>query len=163
MVKVKLDERTIWQELGKISDPEIPVLSLIEMKIIRNVSISGESVKIIMSPTFIGCPALDLMKDEIRARLAALGCEQVTIEITFSPPWSTDMLDDDVKEKLRMFGIAPPPKTGEELVAVLSLPVACPFCKSKNTHLESAFGATLCKQIFYCNECRQSFDRFKPL
>lgn len=160
---MKLDEGIIWEELGKISDPEIPVLSLVEMKIIRRVEISDDGVKIIMSPTFIGCPALDLMRDEIRARLAALGCERVTIETTFSPPWSTDMLDDEVKEKLRVFGIAPPPKTGEELVAVLSLPVACPFCNSSYTHLESAFGATLCKQMFYCDECRQSFDRFKPI
>ena len=133
------------------------------MKILRSVSVSDEGVKVILSPTFIGCPALDVMKNEIRSRLAALGCEQVTIETTFSPPWSTDMLDDEVKEKLRAFGIAPPPKTGEELVAVLSLPVACPFCNSSRTHLESAFGATLCKQIFYCDACRQSFDRFKPI
>lgn len=160
---MKLDEGTIWEELGKITDPEIPILSLVEMKILRSVSVTDAGVKVVMSPTFIGCPALDVMKNEIRSRLTALGCEQVTIETTFSPPWSSDMLDDDVKEKLRQFGIAPPPKTGEELVAVLSLPVACPFCKSSRTHLESPFGATLCKQIFYCDACRQSFERFKPI
>ncbi len=160
---MKLDEKTIWEELGKITDPEIPILSLVEMKILRSVLVTDDGVKVVMSPTFIGCPALDVMKNEIRSRLVALGCEQVTIETTFSPPWSTDMLDDDVKEKLRVFGIAPPPKTGEELVAVLSLPVPCPFCNSSHTHLESAFGATLCKQMFYCDECWQSFDRFKPI
>lgn len=160
---ISITEETIREELGKITDPEIPVLSLVEMKVIRSIAVSDGGVKVVMSPTFVGCPAMDYMKDEIRARLAALGCERVTIETTFSPPWSTDMLDDDVKEKLRAFGIAPPPKNGEELVAVLALPVACPFCNSKHTHLESAFGATLCKQIFYCDECRQSFDRFKPI
>jgi ring-1,2-phenylacetyl-CoA epoxidase subunit PaaD len=157
------NEKRIWEELGKITDPEIPVLSLIEMKVIRSVSVSDDGVKVVMSPTFVGCPALEHMKNEIRTRLAELGCERVTVETTFTPPWSTDMLADDVKEKLRAFGIAPPPQNGEELVAVLALPVACPFCNSQNTHLESAFGATLCKQIYYCDACRQSFERFKPI
>ncbi len=162
MVKL-IDEKTIWDELGKISDPEIPVLSLIEMKVIRSVSMENGEVKVVMSPTFVGCPALEYMKSEIRERLAGIGCEHVDIETTFTPPWSTDMLDDDVKEKLRKFGIAPPPRNEGEFTAVLALPVACPFCQSTNTHLESAFGATLCRQIFYCDECRQSFDRFKPI
>ena len=163
MKNVVLDKKAIWQALGAIADPEIPVLSLVEMKILRSVSVSDDGVKVVISPTFVGCPALEHMKSEIRERLAALGCSRVTIETTFSPPWSTDMLDDAVKEKLRVFGIAPPPRTGEDLVAVLSLPVACPFCNSQTTHLESAFGATLCKQIYYCDSCRQSFERFKPI
>jgi ring-1,2-phenylacetyl-CoA epoxidase subunit PaaD len=158
-----IDERTIWQELGTIADPEIPVLSLVEMKVIRSVTRSADGVKVVLSPTFVGCPAMEHMKNEIRTKLADLGCANVTIETTFSPPWSTDMLDDVVKEKLRAFGIAPPPKNGEELVAVLQLPVACPFCNSTNTNLESPFGATLCKQIYYCDNCRQSFERFKPI
>jgi ring-1,2-phenylacetyl-CoA epoxidase subunit PaaD len=159
----ELVEERIWEELGKITDPEIPVLTLVEMKVIRSVSMSVDGVKVVMSPTFVGCPALEHMKDEIQTRLAKLGCERVTVETTFTPPWSTDMLDNDVKEKLRLFGIAPPPKNGEELIAVLVLPVACPFCNSQNTHLDSPFGATLCKQIFFCDDCRQSFERFKPI
>ena len=164
----ELFKERIWEELGKITDPKIPVLSLVEMKIIRSVSVTDDGVNVVMSPTFVGCPALEHMKNEIRTRLARLGCERVSVETTFSPPWSTDMLDDEVKEKLRAFGIAPPPKNGDELapmglVAVLSLPVACPFCNSKQTHLESAFGATLCKQLYYCDACRQSFERFKPI
>ncbi len=158
-----IDTAAIWHELAAISDPEIPVLSLVEMKVIRSVELTADGVKVMLSPTFVGCPAMEHMKAEIRARLSDLGIENVIIETSFSPPWSTDMLDDEVKEKLRAFGIAPPPKNDGELVAVLALPVACPFCHSTNTHLESAFGATLCKQIYYCDDCRQSFERFKPI
>ena len=156
-------EEQVWDALRKISDPEIPVLSLVEMKVIRSVVVSDNEVKVVLSPTFVGCPALEHMKNEIRNQLGEMGCGKVTIETTLTPPWSTDMLDDEVKEKLRQFGIAPPPKYDGELVAVLQLPVACPFCSSTRTNLESAFGATLCKQIYYCDACRQSFERFKPI
>ena len=139
------------------------MISLVEMKVIRGISVTEGGVTVTLSPTFVGCPALEHMKSEIRSQLAELGYQRVTIETTFTPPWSTDMLDEEVKEKLRQFGIAPPPKNDGELVAVLQLPVACPFCRSKQTHLESAFGATLCKQIYYCDACRQSFERFKPI
>ncbi len=160
---VSAQEKLVWQELAKISDPEIPVISLVEMKVIRKVIISDDSVRVVISPTFVGCPALEHMKNEIRERLAGIGYARVDVETTFSPPWTTDMLDEEVKEKLREFGIAPPPKNDGELVAILALPVACPFCKSTNTHLDSEFGATLCKQLFYCDSCRQSFERFKPI
>lgn len=163
MEKAMIDQTTIWQELGKITDPEIPVLTLVEMQVIRSVAVSEDGVKVVISPTFVGCPAMEHMKGEIQSVLAALGCENVSIETTFTPPWSTDMLEPEVKEKLRAFGIAPPPKNEGELVAVLQLPVACPFCNSTHTHLDSPFGATLCKQIYYCDNCRQSFERFKPI
>ncbi|MER3523749.1 MAG: phenylacetate-CoA oxygenase subunit PaaJ [Ignavibacteria bacterium] len=164
MVKtIILTEQDIRTELSKITDPEIPVLTLVEMKVIRSVKVADEVVTVVLSPTFVGCPAMEYMKNEIRSRLAALGCKDVRIETTFSPPWSTDMLDEDAKEKLRAFGIAPPPKNDGALEAVLALPVACPFCHSTATHLESAFGPTLCKQIYYCDACRQSFERFKPV
>lgn len=160
--KLMLDKQAIWRELENITDPEIPVLSLVDMKIIRNVGINENGVSVLISPTFVGCPALEHIKDEIRARLTALGCGTVEIETTYSPPWSTDMLDENVREKLRSFGIAPPARTGE-IPATLLIPAPCPFCGSFHTHMESAFGATLCKQIFYCDECRQSFERFKTI
>jgi ring-1,2-phenylacetyl-CoA epoxidase subunit PaaD len=159
----RIEQERIWDALKGIMDPEIPVLSLVEMKVIRSLEIRGNRAKILLSPTFLGCPALEHMKEEIRQRLVSLGCEEVEIQLSLHPPWSTDLLDDEVKEKLRAFGIAPPPPNGESLVAVLELPVACPFCNSKQTHLESPFGATLCKQLYYCDTCRQSFERFKPL
>ena len=159
---IKLDEQTVWRELENITDPEIPVLTLVDMKIIRNVSVKGKAVSVLISPTFVGCPALEHIKDEIKNRLGALGCDTVKIETTYSPPWSTYMLDEKVREKLRSFGIAPPART-TEIPATLSIPSACPFCGSIHTHMESEFGATLCKQIFYCDDCRQSFERFKTI
>ena len=157
-----LDEQAIWQELGKITDPEIPVLSLVDMKIIRRVTIQNDAVSVLISPTFVGCPALEHIKNEIRTRLGELGCSSVEIQTTYSPPWSTDMLDEHVREKLRAFGIAPPAQTSE-IPATFTIPAACPFCGSLHTHMESEFGATLCKQLFYCNDCRQSFERFKTI
>jgi ring-1,2-phenylacetyl-CoA epoxidase subunit PaaD len=159
---IKVDEQKVWRELGNISDPEIPVLSLVDLRIIRDVSIKGQTVSVLISPTFVGCPALEQIKDEIRNRLNALGCGAVEIATTYSPPWSTDMLDEKVREKLRSFGIAPPVRT-QEIPATLSVPSACPFCGSYHTHMESEFGATLCKQLFYCDDCRQSFERFKTI
>lgn len=157
-----LDEKTIWKELEAITDPEIPVLSLVEMKIIRTVSVHEGKASVLISPTFAGCPAMEHIKDEIRKRLTALGCSEVEIQTTFSPPWSTDMLDTNVREKLREFGIAPPAQS-TEIRATLTIPTACPFCGSTNTRMESEFGATLCKQLFYCEGCRQSFERFKTI
>ncbi|MBI5472269.1 MAG: phenylacetate-CoA oxygenase subunit PaaJ [Ignavibacteriae bacterium] len=153
----------IWKALGTITDPEIPVLSLVEMKIIRDVQVTRDAIRVVISPTFIGCPALEQMKSEIRARLAGIGFKQVEIETTFAPPWTTELLADDAKEKLRSFGIAPPPGGEGELIALLLLPVACPFCNSQQTRLDSEFGATLCKQIYFCDNCRQPFERFKPI
>jgi len=156
------EEQLVWDELGKIQDPEIPVLSLVEMKIIRSVRL-GEPLTVVFSPTYVACPATALMMQEIRTRMMGLGYRDVKIETTFSPPWSTDLLDGATKEKLRMFGIAPPPEGAVDLEASLAKEVACPHCGSGATTLESSFGPTLCRQIFYCDSCRQSFERFKPL
>lgn len=103
-----LDESAIWREMEKITDPEIPVLSLVDMKIIRSVTLQEGKVTVVFSPTFVGCPALEHIKNEIREHLGAMGCTDVDIETTYSPPWSTEMLDENVREKLRAFGIAPP-------------------------------------------------------
>lgn len=158
-----LDEQVIWSELKKIHDPEIPVLSLVEMKIIRSVNIEDGVATVVMSPTFVGCPALDYMRTEIQTRLKRIGFDNVRVEMTFSPPWSTDMLDEPVLEKLRLFGVAPPPRLGDDLGGTLSVPAPCPFCGSSRTHMQSAFGATLCKQLYVCEDCRQPFERFKPV
>lgn len=156
-------EQAIWSALATIPDPEIPVLTLVEMKIIRSVSIDGGEVHVLLSPTFVGCPALEHMKEEIRTRLADIGCGVVSIETTFSPPWTTDLLEPETLEKLRVYGIAPPPKFGHDLSSTLALPVSCPACGSTDTRMQSPFGATLCKQMYVCGNCRQPFERFKPV
>lgn len=153
----------VWKALGEVADPEIPVLSLVDLGVIRSVQVQESGVEIEMTPTFTGCPALERMKEDVEMKLKSKGFESVVIRVNHAVQWSTDNLDETTKEKLRVFGIAPPPKTMESLAVTLELPVVCPFCSSARTHLESPFGATLCKQIYYCDSCLQSFERFKPL
>ena len=163
MVNEILSEKRVWEVLEGIVDPEIPAVTIVEMKLVRSVRVNGDEVTIVFSPSFVGCPAVDVMKEEMRLAVQKLGFSRVSIETTFAPPWSTDMLDDGVREKLRLFGISPPPPAHQGLKKALDEPVNCPWCGSSGTHLESSFGSTLCRQIFYCEGCRQSFERFKPL
>lgn len=156
-------EAEVWKALGEVADPEIPVLSLVELGVIRSVRLQESGVEVEMTPTFTGCPAMERMKEDVEMKLKSIGFEPVVIRVNRTVGWSTDNLDESAKEKLRIFGIAPPPKTRESLAVTLDLPVMCPFCSSARTHLESPFGATLCKQIYYCDSCLQSFERFKPL
>lgn len=158
-----VDRERAWKALETIADPEIPTLSLVEMRVLRSVDVEGGTVHVVISPTFAGCPAMDHIRGEIRERLHAIGAAAVEIETTYSPPWSSDMLEPAAREKLRAFGIAPPPPASGDLVTALELPVACPWCGAEKTRLENPFGPTLCRQIFYCDACRQSFERFKPL
>ncbi|MGH2568765.1 MAG: 1,2-phenylacetyl-CoA epoxidase subunit PaaD [Bacteroidota bacterium] len=166
MVEVATTHPT-WEDaravLETIVDPEIPVVSLLELRVIRNLSVEGNRAVVEMTPTFLGCPALDYMKREIREKLLAKGFDEVTIDVKLSPLWTTDLLTEEVREKLRAFGIAPPEQRGQNLLDTLNKPVACPFCHSYETRLTSPFGPTLCRQIFYCDQCKQSFERFKPL
>ena len=163
MVARTKEEEKVWDALAGIVDPEIPVLSIVEMKIVSRVAVEGGAVAVELTPTFIGCPAIGLMKDQIRETLTRLGYADVRVETNFTAPWSTDLLSAEAKEKLRSFCIAHPLPVQIDLGRALGEPVACPFCSSMSTVLESPFGPTLCKQIFYCNACRQSFERFKPL
>lgn len=153
----------VWAALRGISDPEIPVISIVDMHIVSVIEAGEESVSIELTPTFSGCPAINHITEEIRLAMSNLGYEHIDIRTNFTKPWSSDLLDDATRERMRTFGIAPPVKVEWDLASLLQKPVACPFCASEQTHLESAFGPTLCKQIFYCDSCRQSFERFKPL
>ncbi len=156
---------TIWQALQNVKDPEIPVVSVVEMGIVRAVSVSDEGVVVIkMTPTFSGCPALHVIQREIEAQVKALGVNLVTVETTFNPPWTSDWITDEAREKLRQFGLAPPPKHGGNLISVAALDVAaCPRCNSTNTILKNGFGPTLCRMIWYCHDCQDAFEQFKPL
>jgi ring-1,2-phenylacetyl-CoA epoxidase subunit PaaD len=157
-----MTEQDIWRELECITDPEIPVLTLTEMNVIRSVSVKDQAAVVTISPTFAGCPALEHIKQEIRARLIEMGCSSVEIQTTYSPPWSSDMLGAEAREKLRSFGIAPP-ELSSEIPATLLISPACPQCGSMQTQIENEFGSTLCKQLFYCTACKQSFERFKTI
>ena len=117
-----------------------------------------------MTPTFSGCPALDVMRRDIEAAVRGLGVAQVTVRVVLAPAWSTEAISDEGREKLRRFGLAPPPRHAGDPVTVAFFDLAeCPRCGSANTRLRNAFGPTLCRMIWYCNECRDAFEQFKAL
>jgi ring-1,2-phenylacetyl-CoA epoxidase subunit PaaD len=151
----------IWLE--EVKDPEIPVLSLVDLGVITEVSISNNSVHIEMTPTFVGCPALDFMKTEIQEVLTKHGVERVSIDVTFRKPWNSDLISEKGKLALKKFGLAPPPS--RELFMELDVleHAICPRCNGTDTDLKNTFGPTLCRSIHYCNTCREAFEQFKPL
>lgn len=154
----------VWRVLERVMDPEIPVVSVVEMGIIREVEITPAGVFVTMTPTFSGCPALDVMRRDIEAAARDLGVDQVTVRTVLNPAWSTEWISETGRAKLREFGLAPPPRHGGDVAAVTFFDLAeCPRCGSTNTSLRNAFGPTLCRMIWYCNDCRDAFEQFKPL
>lgn len=159
--------KAIWTELEAIPDPELPVVSLVELGIIRDVIIqeteNSEYVKVTMTPTFSACPALKVMENDIVERLNNAGYGNVEVDVVLAPPWTSDWISDEAREKLRGFGIAPPPKHGGNFPIMLMETVECPYCGSEKTSIKNSFGSTPCKMIYYCNSCQQPFEQFKPL
>lgn len=150
--------------LGEVMDPEVPVLSVVELGIIRGVDVTDAGVKITITPTYSGCPAMHTMEQDMRAALAGHGIGDVAFETVYSPAWTSDWIPAEAKEKLRKFGIAPPAPTEQGGLITLTrrVPaVACPYCGSTNTERRSEFGSTACKAIHFCNACHQPFDEFK--
>lgn len=163
MVSDAVTSERIWQVLNTISDPEIPVVSLVEMGIAREVQIDGGRVIVTITPTFAGCPAMHHMREQIVGQLRSIGVEQVEVRTSLNPPWTSEWLSDEVRSKLKQFGLAPPPRhTGNIEIALMEV-VPCPRCGSPDTVLDNPFGPTLCRSLHYCRRCRQSFERFKPL
>lgn len=161
--RVSERERQVWQALDGVMDPEIPVVSVIDLGVIRRIDLSGDQARITMTPTFAGCPALDVMVRQVRAAVEAIGFDAVEIEISHSPVWTTDWLTEEAKEKLRSFGLSPPAKHGGNIDLVLDDPAVCPYCGSNDTVLKNRFGSALCRSIHVCQSCRQPFESFKPL
>ena len=158
-----LSSEKIWQILNEVKDPEIPVVSVVEMGLIRAVGKEGNNVTVTMTPTFIGCPALNAMQSDIEARLRQAGAENVTVRTVLSPAWTTDWMTAQAREKLKNFGLAPPPRHEGQLDLALLESAACPYCGSEDTTLKNSFGPTLCRAIYVCNSCRQPFEQFKPI
>ena len=151
-----------WSALALVTDPEIPVLGVVDMGIIADVRIDGDRVIVDLTPTFTGCPALDVIRRDIQGALAGIGETTATVNVVYHPPWTSDRITETGRRKLKEFGLAPPQRgCGAHLVDLET--VACPYCDSTNTTLESLFGPTLCRSIHYCNACRQSFEHFKPV
>jgi ring-1,2-phenylacetyl-CoA epoxidase subunit PaaD len=158
-----LDLADIWRLLEEVKDPEIPVVSVVELGMVRSVGISSDRVIISFTPTFAGCPAQRIIQDQIRARLEQASLREVEVRTSLAPPWTSDWISPPGRQKLADFGLAPPPYHSGNIEAALSLPVTCPYCRSENTALKNDFGATLCRALYVCNHCNQPFEQFKPL
>jgi ring-1,2-phenylacetyl-CoA epoxidase subunit PaaD len=155
----------VWAALAGIPDPEIPVISLVDLGVVKDVSVDGDRVHVAFTPTFLGCPALERMRAEMEATIKALGAEP-EVEVVLDDSWSTDRITPEGREKLRAAGFAPPPPrvAGEpSLVQLQSATHRCPYCGSAETRLENLFGPTPCRSLRYCPSCRQPFEQFKTI
>ncbi len=154
----------IFTLLSEIPDPEIPVISIIELGVIRNIEIINDStISLKITPTYSGCPAMKQIEDDVRKKLSENGFTTIDIKTIFSPPWTTDWITPEAKEKLRKYGIAPPENSTEDKSWLTGKEknIACPRCKSLNTKLISQFGSTACKALYQCQDCLEPFDYFK--
>lgn len=154
-------EQQILSILKTVNDPEIPVLSVIDLGILREIKIENEFIEVVITPTYSGCPAMDFIGMNIRKTLLENGFGEIKITHRLSPAWTTDWITEEGKEKLIAYGIAPPVSKSFDKNYLDNLSVQCPRCHSINTKLISQFGATACKAIYQCNDCREPFDYFK--
>jgi ring-1,2-phenylacetyl-CoA epoxidase subunit PaaD len=161
---VKADD--VWRQLAEIPDPEIPVVSLVDLGVIRDVVVDDGTVRVEFTPTFLGCPALEVMRDAIAAQVRALGAEP-EVRVILDDSWSTDKITVAGREKLRASGFAPPvPRSVQAKPTLVQLTTAvfrCPYCGSSDTRLENLFGPTPCRSLRYCDDCRQPFEQFKTI
>lgn len=159
--EIAITEADVVAALRDVYDPEIPTLSLVDLGIYRGVAITPEGLTVEITPTFVGCPAIDYMQDQIKEHFATLWPGvPVAVKVTHSRAWTSDQISDEGRRRLKQAGFAPPPKGN--LIRLEPL-VECPYCNSRNTMLDNAFGPTLCRAIYYCKNCRQPFEQFKAV
>lgn len=154
-----------WDILARVPDPEIPAISVTELGIVRDVQAVEDGVDVVVTPTYSGCPATEVIERSIREALSAAGARDVRVRQQLSPAWSTDWIAEDARERLRAYGIAPPgerPAGGTQPLSFVPR-VACPRCGSADTERLSQFGSTACKALYRCRACREPFEYFKPL
>jgi ring-1,2-phenylacetyl-CoA epoxidase subunit PaaD len=157
-------EAEVWEALAQVPDPEIPVISIVDLGVIREVRVEAERVRVEFTPTFLGCPALEVMRDAMADKVRELGAEP-EVEVLLDDSWSTDRITAEGREKLREAGFAPPtPRSeGPTLVQLQSNGFRCPYCGSRDTALENIFGPTPCRSLRYCRDCKQPFEQFKTI
>jgi len=154
----------VWAVLETVMDPEIPVISVVELGIVRDVRAGAAGLEVVITPTYTGCPATRQIEEDIRAALDAAGYGAVGLASELHPAWTTDWITPEGREQLRAFGIAPPEgKPGKRALFAAVDPVQCPACGSRHTELVSEFGSTACKSLWRCTACREPFDYFKCL
>jgi ring-1,2-phenylacetyl-CoA epoxidase subunit PaaD len=161
-----------WAVLDTVLDPEVPALSVCDLGIVRDVIDHGAELEVVLTPTYSGCPATEMIEENVLAALAAEGLGPARATLRRAPAWTTDWISEEGKRKLHTYGIAPPAHVIPEKSGIQSFPlrffpraasVACPRCNSKNTERLSAFGSTACKAMYRCLACREPFEHFKPL
>jgi ring-1,2-phenylacetyl-CoA epoxidase subunit PaaD len=156
----------VWKILHSIPDPEIPVISIVELGIIRDVQVDNENVIVKITPTYSGCPAMDQIEKDVASNLKAAGIQHFKVEKVFQPAWTTEWITEEGKNKLLEYGISPPVTISVNKKALLlgqEPDIICPRCKSHNTLMVSQFGSTACKALYKCNDCLEPFDYFKCL
>ena len=153
----------IWGFLAAIPDPEIPVINVVELGVVRAMEWKGPKLEVTITPTYSGCPAMKTIEEDIEKELHKQGIEQVEIKTILSPPWTTDWINEEAREKLRAYGIAPPEKTSVDKGVLFpeQKNISCPNCRSSNTEMKSPFGSTACKALYVCKDCLEPFDYFK--
>jgi len=153
-----ISTKQIWKLLEEIPDPELPALSIVDLGIVREVKMNYGVIEIIVTPTYSGCPAMDIIRMNIRLSLIEQGYRNIKITTVLSPAWTTAWMNEKAKQKLKEYGIAPPiAQSFEEK----NIEIKCPLCNSANTKMISEFGSTACKALYQCNDCREPFDYFK--
>lgn len=161
-IRTQHTPESVREVLTTVCDPEIPVLSVVDLGIIRHISVEGSVITVSITPTYSGCPAMHMIEDEIRNALKHTGPYTVNIHTVFSPAWSTDWMSDFAKKKLLEYGIAPPVSHSQSSLLQIDIPnIPCPLCGSTDTSEKSRFGSTACKSFYICRACRQPFEHFK--
>ena len=163
---VPLSREAALQVLREVMDPEVPVLSIVELGIVRDVDVEDEQVTVTVTPTYSGCPAMRAIEQDIEQALLARGAARVVVRVSYSPAWTTDWISAEAREKLREYGIAPPGPADHGALVTLGrrrAVVRCPYCGSMATELRSEFGSTACKAIHVCQSCQQPFEEFKAI
>lgn len=161
MVTARPASESLYALLSDIPDPEIPVISIKDLGILRDVRMEGEHCVVTITPTYTACPAMGWIADQIRNRLRGVGISDVDVNLSYSPAWTTDWLSPEAKQRMREYGIAPPVHSSCSKVRDVAEQVHCPRCGSGSTELLSRFGSTACKALYRCQSCREVFDYFK--
>ncbi|HKP53646.1 MAG TPA: 1,2-phenylacetyl-CoA epoxidase subunit PaaD [Chloroflexia bacterium] len=164
----QITEQQIRDALLDVMDPEIPNLSIVDLGVVRNIDVRDDAIEVELMPTFVGCPALEVMKEGVRERLGLLAPDRaINVKVTLDEPWTTERITERGRQVLKSSGFAPPPPRREmptRANLIQLMPVAeCPYCNSRNTVMDNAFGPTLCRAIYYCRNCRQPFEQFKQV
>jgi len=157
-----LSKEDILKALEQVSDPEIPSVSIVDLGIITGVECQDDRIAVTMTPTFVGCPAIDVMKQGVADVLSNL-TSSYTIDVNYDIPWDSNRISDKGRQALKAFGLAPPPTYDLVLDLEILNKVSCPYCNSANTEMQTPFGPTLCRSIHYCHSCLQAFEQFKPV